>query len=186
MPGYIIFIFWSVALLALAWFIFRYIHHEYLTREQLTPRGTFLEILIFALHGMGMAVPFVNGNMPPLTNQRAFLAAAIILAVLGLCITAASMGGLGWLRTSGRTVGLKQDGLYRYSRNPQMVGYGLVIFSVPLFYASWWLLAWALLYLPIANWMVNVEEEHLLRMAGDDFKDYCQRVPRYIGPFKTS
>lgn len=177
----IVFVLWSAGLLALAWFIFRYIRHEYETKDSLSPYGTFLEILIFTLHGLGINIPFIYTAMPPLTNNRGMLTAAVILVLVGLTIVAASMGGLGWLRTAGRTVGLKQDGLYRYTRNPQIVGYGIVLLSIPLFYASWLLVAWFFLYFPIAHWMVRTEEDHLRRMIGVDFEAYCQKVPRYFG-----
>jgi protein-S-isoprenylcysteine O-methyltransferase Ste14 len=46
---------------------------------------------------------------------------------------------------------------------------------------SWYTLGWLVLYGVIAHMMVSVEEEHLLNTYGEEYQEYCMRVPRYLG-----
>ena len=69
---------------------------------------------------------------------------------------------------------LVQEGPYRYSRNPQLVG-GAVLW--PSIYALGWVLLWGI----IAHWMATTEEEHLRNLFGEAYERYTRRVPRYFG-----
>jgi protein-S-isoprenylcysteine O-methyltransferase Ste14 len=112
----------------------------------------------------------------------------ILLMVIGLIVTVAAMD---LFRTFSRwvgnsTPGLQTKGLYRYSRNPQFVGYGLFILG---FFIVWWnSLAWLglLAYAALAYAVTLVEEEHLIRTYGNSYREYCQQVPRYLGLPKRS
>lgn len=44
-------------------------------------------------------------------------------------------------------------------------------------------MAWIgmLAYIALAYAVTLIEEEHLTRVYGDSYMEYCQRVPRYIG-----
>ena len=42
-------------------------------------------------------------------------------------------------------------------------------------------LIWVLMYAFIAHTMVIVEEQHLRRVFGREYQDYCARTPRYLG-----
>jgi protein-S-isoprenylcysteine O-methyltransferase Ste14 len=42
-------------------------------------------------------------------------------------------------------------------------------------------LVWLAIYGLIAHVMVLTEERHLRRTFGEDYEDYCQRTPRYVG-----
>ena len=76
---------------------------------------------------------------------------------------------------------LKQSGIYRWTRNPQLVGYGLFLLAFTLAWPSWYTLIATLAYLPIAHMMVRTEEAHLRRAFGQAYERYCQEVPRYLG-----
>ena len=82
------------------------------------------------------------------------------------------------------TPGLKSSGLYSLSRNPQFVGYGLLILGVVIAWVR--LLGWIglLSYLVLAYFVTLIEEEHLTRVYGQPYRDYCARVPRFIGLLK--
>ncbi len=84
-----------------------------------------------------------------------------------------------WLGS--RTPGLKTIGLYRWSRNPQFVGYALLYLG---FFIVWWSnLAWLGMfsYIVLVYAITRVEEEHLERVYGAEYREYCARVPRYVG-----
>jgi protein-S-isoprenylcysteine O-methyltransferase Ste14 len=85
-------------------------------------------------------------------------------------------------KSFGAVVGqLNTSGLYAYSRNPQLVGYLLFVFGYALLWPSWQGLLWAALSLVIASLMVRGEEEHLRKVFGEKYREYCRRVPRFIG-----
>lgn len=77
---------------------------------------------------------------------------------------------------------LVTEGIYRWSRNPQLVGWTLVLIGLGLLRGSAMVLllaglAWVSyrLYLP-------TEEDHLRRIFGDAYDAYRRRTHRYFGP----
>ncbi len=73
-------------------------------------------------------------------------------------------------------------GPYRWTRNPMYlgmlalgIGAGLVTDSL------WWLPATAIFWSWLDRWVVPREECYLERRFGDTYRDYRQRVPRWIG-----
>ena len=76
---------------------------------------------------------------------------------------------------------LTESGIYRWSRNPQYVGYLLFLLGFALTDWSIWCLA-ALLVVAISlHLLVLIEEEHLYRAFGKQYIDFCHKVPRYLG-----
>lgn len=45
-------------------------------------------------------------------------------------------------------------------------------------------LGWVLMYALIGHWMIITEEEHLGRVFGGDYNEYCKEVPRYLRIFR--
>lgn len=79
---------------------------------------------------------------------------------------------------------MTKAGPYRWSRNPQYVGWFLFLFGFALNDWSWWCLA-ALVTVAISlHLLVLVEEEHLLRTFGEPYIEFCRQVPRYAGRVK--
>jgi protein-S-isoprenylcysteine O-methyltransferase Ste14 len=75
---------------------------------------------------------------------------------------------------------LTRSGSYRWSRNPQYVGWMLFLLGYALNDWSGWCLA-ALAVVAISlHLLVLVEEEHLRRTFGEQYVDFCQAVPRYL------
>ena len=74
-----------------------------------------------------------------------------------------------------------QTGLYRLSRNPQIVGGSLLVIGSAVQWPSWYALGWVILYGAITHMMVLTEEEHLSAVHGEAYARYCERVPRYLG-----
>ncbi|MHC4107648.1 MAG: methyltransferase family protein [Planctomycetota bacterium] len=73
------------------------------------------------------------------------------------------------------------SGPYRWSRNPQYVGWFLFLLGFALNDWSLWCLA-ALLVVAISlHLLVRVEEEHLRRVFGEPYLEFCRTVPRYAG-----
>lgn len=79
-----------------------------------------------------------------------------------------------------REEGLKQNGIYRFSRNPLCVGYFLIFIAASLLIGSWFHLVLALIYQTAVHYLVLSEERWCLENFGEDFQIYQQRTPRYF------
>jgi protein-S-isoprenylcysteine O-methyltransferase Ste14 len=100
----------------------------------------------------------------------------------GALLSFGSMAWLGMRRSTGLQVTTVFDrGLYRWTRNPQVLfGIGMILGVVclwPSAYALGWLVASMVLF----HMMVLTEEGHLARVHGEAYRDFCRRVPRYLG-----
>lgn len=102
----------------------------------------------------------------------------------GTALCAAGVAQLGLLE---RALGSGEDplvtvGVYRLSRNPQLVGGLLLLTGVSLLGGTaaglGLTLGFGLLHHP---YLVRVEEPHLQRVFGDPYRRYCTSVPRYLG-----
>jgi protein-S-isoprenylcysteine O-methyltransferase Ste14 len=76
-------------------------------------------------------------------------------------------------------------GPYRYMRNPMITGALLVLLAESLFFQSWPIVAWTLLFF-VGNmiYFPLVEEKGLQRRFGEDYAVYCKNVPRWIPRLK--
>lgn len=174
----------SVSLLVIAYVIFRRVGHDYERRGGLTPFSSILEIIIFALHGMASYL-FLDSNLAHVRLTSPVTMLAITAMVAGLVLLAVAMSRLGMKRSVGQQVSaLKQSGLYRWSRNPQIVAYGLFVSGYALLWPSWSGVLWVVLYALIGHMMVLTEEAHLSRVYGQAYATYCSHTPRYFGLHK--
>ena len=76
---------------------------------------------------------------------------------------------------------LVTSGIYRWSRNPQMVGWGLVLLGVALIGRSILALILVALFWLMFRVTLVVEEGYLERVFGEEYRKYCSRTPRYLG-----
>jgi protein-S-isoprenylcysteine O-methyltransferase Ste14 len=103
------------------------------------------------------------------------------LIIVGVAALLIAMAGFGLRRALGlKVTGLEQSGLYRLSRNPQIVICTLAVIGYAILWPSWHTLGWLILYAVIAHMMVLTEEGHLRNVHGAAYVQYCERVPRYI------
>lgn len=79
------------------------------------------------------------------------------------------------------TGNLTITGPYRWSRNPQYVGWLLFLLGFALNDWSLWCLAALLVVATSLHLLVLVEEEHLRRVFGERYIDFCRKTPRYAG-----
>ena len=76
---------------------------------------------------------------------------------------------------------LTLKGPYRWSRNPQYLGWFMFLLGFALNDWSWWCLAALAIVATYVHLLVLVEEEHLQRTFGERYAEYCRSVPRYLG-----
>jgi protein-S-isoprenylcysteine O-methyltransferase Ste14 len=91
------------------------------------------------------------------------------------------MASMGYSLTMGNKPGkLKETGIYRFTRNPQLILYNFLLIGFALLWPSWYSIPWIIIYYILAHMMVKSEEEHLSRLFDTSYEDYCKRVPRYF------
>jgi len=76
---------------------------------------------------------------------------------------------------------LTEVGPYRWSRNPQYVGFFLFLLGFALNDWSLWCLAALVVVMVYIHLLVLIEEEHLRRVFGEQYIEFCRRTPRYVG-----
>ena len=170
--------------IAFGYLVFRiFVRKNYLKKGKLTNFSTFLEFLIFAAHA-NLSYTFLPApfpEMPPWPDNQTQTTIGVGLMILGISLTLWAMTGHGFLKAFGQdTQTLNRYGFYQYTRNPQILFYGLAILGMAVLWPSYYALGWFLVYAAIAHMMVITEEEHLLRLYKDDYEEYCEEVPRYI------
>ena len=171
----------TAVLTAATLLIFRRVRADYLTHGSLTPLSSFLEVLIFFLHGSASYL-FLDSQLAHVNTGSAAFVLSIVLIAVGLLAVLVPMSRLGFDTSVGQRVsGLEDSGLYRYTRNPQIVAYLMIVVGYALLWPSLAGALWSAVYVLIAHVMVRTEEEHLARVYGDDYRRYCERTPRYIG-----
>jgi len=124
-----------------------------------------------------------QGVWPLDLPQGMISAIGAVCLVLGLALVVAGLTAFSSLaRATGRDQSrLTCSGVYRWTRNPQNVGWALGLLGIALLgrsglalmlAAAFWLLFWA--YLP-------TEEKHLERLFGDEWRAYAASTPRFFG-----
>lgn len=76
--------------------------------------------------------------------------------------------------------GLRQNGLYRFSRNPMYVAYFLFFLGCALLARSPVWFALVLVFQVSAHWIVLSEERWCAQRFGDAYLAYTKRVRRYL------
>jgi protein-S-isoprenylcysteine O-methyltransferase Ste14 len=114
------------------------------------------------------------------STQGWYLVGLLVICV-GFIIAFGTMAWFGLGRAFGlRTERLMKSGPYRISRNPQILGGFLLVIGISLQAPSLYMVGWILIYVVITHWMVTTEEEHLQRIFGREYEEYCSEVPRYL------
>ena len=156
--------------------------HDYRRHGRLTWLGFGVLVCWFFLPHLAMDFA-VRYTSPWMLRQYVGLG----LAILGLSILLNSILSF---RSAKKVMALDPgkltvSGLYRWSRNPQYVGWFLFVAGFGVMWWTWrcWI-ALAMLFAAL-HVIVFVEEEHLDRTFGDAYRDFRARVPRWFGAPRT-
>lgn len=178
------YVLYSALFLLTAYIVFRVvIKKDYEKRLRLSPVSCLLEILVFAIHAnlIYLALPTKWPDFPQLPENSAIKIVSILLFVVGTIGLIISWFSLGTKPSLGQDKNiLRTDGLYKYSRNPQLVGYGLMLASFTIMFFSYLVIIWFLLYIIASYFMVKSEEEFLEQIYKEEYIVYCRQVPRII------
>ena len=123
-------------------------------------------------------VSLLTINLPMIWGDLWLFSAGLIIFVAGLII---DILGIKYLDSGYVKEGeLITTGIYQYTRNPQYVGSLLMGIGTVIFTNSAYSLVIAI---PAALWFITapyVEEKLLLQQYGDQYKEYCEAVPRFV------
>lgn len=177
----------AVGLIAVTFTVFRVIvRRQYACTGRLPLWAGLLELLPWTaylgfpyLYNPPEWVRYWSNEVPVGPAARAAGVACITTGLL------AAFGTMLWFGL-GRAFGLQAENLidrgpYRLTRNPQLVFGTLLVVGTVVLWPSWYAAGWVLLYAAVGHLMVITEEEHLRRVFGEAYADYCRRVPRYVG-----
>lgn len=138
----------------------------------------------FIAVALGISLFDITFGQILIVNQDATLTIALILMVLSLGISAAS---LIHLKDSWRVGVLENQktelittGIYSYSRNPYFVSYIIMFVAYTLILQNAILLVFLFVNLAINHKMILKEEAWLQSNHGEKFLTYKQHVPRYL------
>ncbi|MBU1013492.1 MAG: isoprenylcysteine carboxylmethyltransferase family protein [Bacteroidetes bacterium] len=174
----------SVVFIFFSFIVFRVkIKRDYKNIQRFSMFSTILAILVFAVHANSvyLILPTKWPYLPQMPENTVTVNIFRVMLGVGIIILL-----LSWLKLGAKvTIGidkskLQTKGMYKYSRNPQLVGYGFILASFTIIYFSYTMLFWFLNYLITAYFMVKSEEEFLYQKYKEEYKDYCRQVPRII------
>ncbi len=175
---------WVAALMITGYWLFQIrVRKDYQNKGKLSPVSSLLELLFFAFHAnmMYAFIPVSWGRLPPLSEHPFLHDLSLISIILGLFILAVSMVPLGFQRTMGlRSIHLQTRGLYRISRNPQVIGYSFLLIGYVISYFSMYSIGWLAVFIINILWMIRAEEEFLHKRFGEEYESYCRKVPRFL------
>jgi len=102
------------------------------------------------------------------------------LVIIGNIVVWRGVHKIGMAATSGEATGLKTDGLYKWSRNPQYVADIVILIGWCILAASLWTLPMLAVGLAVLMVAPIAEEPWLIEKYGAAYKNYKSTVRRYF------
>jgi protein-S-isoprenylcysteine O-methyltransferase Ste14 len=137
----------------------------------------------YGLHSAMVAAALASPRPRLPLDPRVAVSAGIAAAAAGLAVTPAGTGAFaGPRQLTGLEHGdLVTDGIYRWTRNPQYLGWTLLLCGLATARRSTPALALAAAYGGVARWWATAEERHLAATFGDAYARYRARTRRWLG-----
>jgi protein-S-isoprenylcysteine O-methyltransferase Ste14 len=133
--------------------------------------------LSHSTHAVIMPLAAIYSIFLPLKIGTAWLYAGLVIYVLALVITV--MVSVNFAATPVDKPVTR--GVYRISRHPIYVSGFLLYVGMGIACASWVMLLLAVAWIVLWCIVVPAEERFLLEKYGDDYRDYMNRTPKYLG-----
>ena len=108
----------------------------------------------------------------------------VVLCILGLVLFLLSLISFG----KSFRVGIDEEkpgelittGVFAISRNPIYTAFGFVLIGIFLILSNWILLLYTVAGFWLFNRQVQLEEISLKKIYGEEYKEYCKKVRRYL------
>ena len=169
---------------ALALYVFAKIRDAHDRGEPFPKRLLPLWYEMWAFHHLPVALASLAGLWPFPSGPWAAAAAASVAVASG---TTAGVLGLTQFGSYARATGqdnsqLITSGIYRWSRNPQVVGWFMILLGVSIAGRSTFaLLLTGVFALVLHAYTARLEEPYLERVYGEQFRRYKAATRRYVG-----
>lgn len=127
-----------------------------------------------------LTFPFIG--MPSYVS----IACGSVALILGLVLFVKSLKlfidiGNGTLAPWNPTKKMIIQGLYRYVRNPMLIGVNFLLLSEALLLRSSPILIWMIFFILLNTvYFIKKEEPDLLKKFGEEYAEYCKHVPRWL------
>jgi protein-S-isoprenylcysteine O-methyltransferase Ste14 len=147
-----------------------------------SPQTAAAVLTCFVLHSVVTAVASWFSMWPlPVFSQWAMIA-GVLVGAAGLSFAAAGFWEFHSLqRMSGlATDRLVTSGIYRFSRNPQNLGWGLMLLGIAIAGRSGLACVLALIYWAVFRHYVATEERHLAWIFSTKWERYLSQTPRFF------
>jgi len=135
------------------------------------------EKILLRIYIVVLVVLLVYPIFLPLKLDTAFFFVGFLPYLVGMifCITAETNFAT---TPTGRPV---TRGVYRISRNPMYFGSFLLFIGIGIICASWIYVLLAIVYIILADILVNAEERFCLEKYDNPYREYKNRTPKWIG-----
>lgn len=132
---------------------------------------------------LGTAIGYIFPIALPFSKLKAAISTILIIAslFLGVCSALLFRKHNTDIDPMGSATMLLKTGPYKYSRNPIYVSMIILIFGIGVLLGNTWILLMlipAVLYL--RKNVVLLEEKHLIKQFGNDYKKYSSDVRRWL------
>ena len=158
------------------------VRRDYLKNGKLSHFIAFLQLVLWFFFQVFLAWTVFGDLWPPREAYIPKNPVGGVFMLIGIIICIAGIWAFhSMTKVTGReTNRLIVRGIYRWSRNPQYLGYGVVIIGAVIGY--WSATAWLALiaYALLVYATVRIEEEHLTQAFGEEYQEYCRQVPRFL------
>lgn len=161
----------------------RRMEHEYATTDTFTGPTV---VGMYAAYGghaasLGLASRYRVWPLPLAKRSAERVGKTLAVGGCAVAIAGAFPFGAGAQLSGTRPGTLHGRGVYRFSRNPQYLGLGIAATGIAVAARSGLAALIATnVWSAYRRWVVT-EEEHLMRVFGDEYLNYRNRVPRWAG-----
>jgi protein-S-isoprenylcysteine O-methyltransferase Ste14 len=174
----------TFALLALADYTISRVKRDFELHGRILPSTSVFVYSIYPFHLALVAYSALRSLWALPLSSAVAIVTGVALILVGTWLF---LAGARRFRSFGHVSGTETDGLitsgvYRWSRNPQYVGWGLFLFGVAMLGRSALGLLLAGLFWPgIHLYLTRVEEPHLEAVFDKPYQRYRENTPRYLG-----
>ncbi|NOZ76718.1 MAG: isoprenylcysteine carboxylmethyltransferase family protein [Euryarchaeota archaeon] len=144
--------------------------------------------IMWGFHHLPVVLSSLYGVWQLPINRTLALAGGLVIFIVGAVILAVGMIEFRSLRrATGQDISqLVTTGIYRRSRNPQFIGWFLVLLGISLVGRSGLaFILTAVFTIVIHLYTIWMEEPYLERIFGEEYRCYKSRTARWIGMQKT-
>lgn len=170
-----------------AWVLWK-AERDYAQKGRLSAGASTSGWVLYLTH-LGLTVVSSLGSSRRLlpVNRKTATVLGVPVSVCGSLLFAAGVREFrSFEQMSGVETGnLVKSGPYRYSRNPQVAGWGIALFGIAI--AGWSVKALVLLgvFFFVHRLYFSIEERHLEKIFGEEYRRYRIETPRFLGLPKT-